>query len=238
MKSKRPRIALAIRTASRTPTPLHPSVKPLGSYSVIWASLSKLTRLAAPSSTTCRSRRSPPAPRPRLLTVEDGGVQPDPSRADAAGRARDGRADRATRTLSCVRVHAVLTGPVDTDMVRDLGIPKSPSPSPSRRASSTRSRRARRPVTALPGLMRWPGRWLGLVVCAGGTSVSGPGGGAARSAIGWRDQAGAAGRGSRQAAGRFLGRSAGSSRPRPAWPDQAWRVAAPGYRCGLSAARR
>ena len=40
-----------------------------------------------------------------------------------------------------VRVHAVLTGPVDTDMVRDLDIPKASPTSPSRKASSTGSSR-------------------------------------------------------------------------------------------------
>jgi NAD(P)-dependent dehydrogenase (short-subunit alcohol dehydrogenase family) len=51
-----------------------------------------------------------------------------------------------------VRVHAVLTGPVDTDMSRDLDIPKA---SPLREPSSTEWRKGRRTSSPIPCHSTW-----------------------------------------------------------------------------------
>jgi NAD(P)-dependent dehydrogenase (short-subunit alcohol dehydrogenase family) len=54
-----------------------------------------------------------------------------------------------------VRVHAVLPGPVDTDMIRGSDIPKS-SPNRSRWPSSTRSTTGRRKSSPIPPQRPWP----------------------------------------------------------------------------------
>ena len=64
------------------------------------------------------------------------------------------QAQRALPAGRGVTVHAVVAGPVDTDMSRDLDIPKA-SPSPSRAPSSTAwttgSRTSSRPYGPGPG---------------------------------------------------------------------------------------
>jgi len=54
-----------------------------------------------------------------------------------------------------LRVHAVLTGPVDTDMLRDFDIPKA-SRNRSREPSSTQSTTGRRTSSPIPCPRPWP----------------------------------------------------------------------------------
>jgi NAD(P)-dependent dehydrogenase (short-subunit alcohol dehydrogenase family) len=136
-------IALYDDLSDRAVLEQHLAVNLFGTYGVTQAFLPLLTRSRGAIVNNVSTMALAPLPLTPAYAI---------SKAAAFNLTQSLRALLAGRG---VRVHAVLTGPTDTDMTRGFDIPKA-SRNPSREPSSTEWRTRRRTSSPIPRRSRWP----------------------------------------------------------------------------------
>ena len=136
-------IALFDDLSDRAVLDQHLAINLFGTYGVIQAFLPLLTRSRGAIVNNVSTMAVAPLPLTPAYAI---------SKAAAFNLTQSLRALLAGRG---VRVHAVLTGPTDTDMTRGFDIPKA-SPSPSRGPSSTAWTTGKRTSSPIPRHSPWP----------------------------------------------------------------------------------